>query len=137
MTQIATVEKVIDEEYAEIAVPRKSACGHDCEDCAGCGVAGYAVHAVARNAINAQPGDKVVVESSTRKVMNIVALVYVVPFIAFFAGYAIGHAGLHFNDGMSGLVGVIFFLLGLIPALIYNHHVKKNGTLQYHIVRLF
>lgn len=137
MTQIATVEKIIDEEHAEIAVPRKSACGHDCEDCAGCGVAGYAVHAVARNEINAQPGDKVVVESSTRKVMHVVALVYVVPFIAFFVGYAIGHVGLHFNDGISGFVGVIFFLLGLIPAFLYNHYVKKNGTLQYHIVRLF
>ena len=28
MTQIATVEKVIDNEFAEITVPRKSACGH-------------------------------------------------------------------------------------------------------------
>ncbi len=137
MTQIATVEKVIDNEFAEIAVPRKSACGHDCEDCAGCGVAGYAVHAVARNEVNAQPGDKVVVESSTKKVMSVVVLVYIVPFIAFFIGYAVGHMGLHFDDVMSGFVGVLFFLLGLVPALMYNRHVKKNGTLQYHIVRLF
>ena len=38
MTQIATVERILDADHAEISVPRKSACGHDCEECAGCGV---------------------------------------------------------------------------------------------------
>ena len=40
MTQIATVERILDADHAEISVPRKSACGHDCEECAGCGVSG-------------------------------------------------------------------------------------------------
>ena len=40
MTQIATVERILDDTHAEISVPRKSACGHDCEECAGCGVSG-------------------------------------------------------------------------------------------------
>ena len=35
MTQIATVEKILPGGMAEISVPRKSACGHDCEECAG------------------------------------------------------------------------------------------------------
>ena len=61
MTQIATVERIIDNDHAEISVPRKSACGHDCEECAGCGVSGAAVHAKAVNTIGAQPGQKVVV----------------------------------------------------------------------------
>ena len=137
MTQIATVEKLLDREHAEISVPRKSACGHDCETCAGCGVSGYAVHAIARNPIHAQPGDKVVVESSTKKVLNVVALVYVLPFVCFFAGYAVGHAGLHFGDGGSGVVGAIFFALGLIPAFLYNRYARRTGALQYEIVRLF
>lgn len=38
MTQIATVEKLLPGGYAEISVPRKTACGHDCEECAGCGM---------------------------------------------------------------------------------------------------
>ena len=42
MTQIATVERILDADHAEISVPRKSACGHDCEECAGCGVSGAA-----------------------------------------------------------------------------------------------
>ena len=42
MTQIATVEKKLGAGYVEISVPRKSACGHDCEECAGCGMTGAA-----------------------------------------------------------------------------------------------
>ncbi len=63
MTQIATVEKLLPDGYAEISVPRKSACGHDCEECAGCGMTGAAIHARAKNQADAKPGDKVVVES--------------------------------------------------------------------------
>lgn len=66
MTQIATVEKLLPGGYAEISVPRKSACGHDCEECAGCGMTGAAIRARAKNNADAQPGDKVVVESSTK-----------------------------------------------------------------------
>ena len=51
MTQIATVEKLLPGGYAEISVPRKSACGHDCEECAGCGVTGAAVDGAARRVI--------------------------------------------------------------------------------------
>ena len=65
MTQIATVEKILPGGMAEISVPRKSACGHDCEECAGCGVSGASVRAVARNDARAEVGQKVVVESST------------------------------------------------------------------------
>ena len=51
MTQIATVERILDDTHAEISVPRKSACGHDCEECAGCGVTGAAVDGAARQVI--------------------------------------------------------------------------------------
>ncbi len=138
MTQIATIEKVINADYAEIVVPRESACGHNCADCAGCGLMGSGtIHATARNPIHAKVGDKVVVEGSTRKVLGVAALVYVVPLICFFIGYAIGSAALHWSDGMSGLLGLVLLVAGLIPALLYNRYAKKTGTLQYEIVRLF
>ena len=59
MTQIATVEKILRGGRAEISVPRKSACGHDCESCSGCGMQGSSTHAVALNPIGAQTGQKV------------------------------------------------------------------------------
>ena len=78
MTQIATVEKILPGGMAEISVPRKSACGHDCEECAGCGMTGAAIKARAKNDPNAQPGEKVVVESSTKKLLGVVALVILI-----------------------------------------------------------
>ncbi len=41
MTQIATVERILDDTHAEISVPRKSACGHDCEECAAAASAAF------------------------------------------------------------------------------------------------
>ena len=70
MTQIATVERILDDTHAEISVPRKSACGHDCEECAGCGVSGVSVYAKALNTVGARPGQKVVVESDTKKMLQ-------------------------------------------------------------------
>ncbi|MBS5649810.1 SoxR reducing system RseC family protein [bacterium 210917-DFI.7.65] len=138
MTQVAKVEKLLGREYAEISVARKTACGHDCENCGGCGVSGgQLVYAVAKNHIHACPGDQVVVESSTKNVMGAVAVVYVLPFVCFFLGYALGAALLHFGDGMSGATGAVCFALGLIPAVLYNRYARRTGALQYEIVRLF
>ena len=82
MTQIATVEKILPGGMAEISVPRKSACGHDCEECAGCGVSGASVRAVARNDARAEVGqplgffhgyktDGILVESSTKNLLGV------------------------------------------------------------------
>ena len=89
MTQIATVERILDDTHAEISVPRKSACGHDCEECAGCGVSGVSVYVKALNTVGARPGQKVVVESDTKKMLKIVSFVYLIPVILFLAGYLI------------------------------------------------
>ena len=75
MTQIATVEKILRGGRAEISVPRKSACGHDCESCSGCGMQGSSTHAVALNPIGAQAGQKVVVESSNKRLYGVMLLV--------------------------------------------------------------
>lgn len=87
MTQIATVEKILDAGFVEISVPRKSACGHDCEECAGCGMTGAAIHARASDPVGVKPGDKVVVQSETKKLLGVVALVYLLPVVAFLLGY--------------------------------------------------
>ena len=93
MTQIATVEEILSGGYAMISVPRKSACGHDCEECAGCGMTGAAIKAKAKNKAGAQPGQKVIVESSTQKLLGIVALVYLLPVVLFNAFFTAQYGG--------------------------------------------
>ncbi|MCI9643265.1 MAG: SoxR reducing system RseC family protein [Oscillibacter sp.] len=136
MTQIATVERILDPGHAEISVPRKSACGHDCEECAGCGVTGAAVHARARNPIGAAPGQKVVVESSTKKMLRIVALVYLIPVVLFFLGYfaamaATASVAVQYTAAAAG------FVLGILGAIGYDRRLRSRGGLSFTIVRLF
>ena len=126
MTQIATVERILDDTHAEISVPRKSACGHDCEECAGCGVSG----------VGARPGQKVVVESDTKKMLKIVSFVYLIPVILFLAGYLIMLAcntsvAVQYTAAVAGAV------LGILLAIWYDRRVKARGGLSFTIVRVF
>ena len=134
MTQIATVEQLLDGGYAEISVPRKSACGHDCEECAGCGMTGAAIKARARNTADAQPGDKVVVESSTKKLFGVIALVYVLPVIFFLLGYFL-------TDGLSEklryVIAIAAAAVSFLPSIFYDRYARRREILTYEIVRLF
>ena len=136
MTKIATVERILDADHAVISVPRKSACGHDCEECAGCGVSGAAVKAKAINPIGARPGQKVVVESSTQKMLGIVALVYAIPVALFLVGYLAavflgGTVAIQYTVAVSG------FVIGIVMAILYDRHLRAKGGLSFTIVRLF
>ena len=126
MTQIATVEEILSGGYAMISVPRKSACGHDCEECAGCGMTGAAIKARAKNKAGAQPGQKVIVESSTKKLLGVVALVYLL-------GYFLS-AGLVENLRYAIAIGAA--ALSMVPIVLYDRHARRNETLTYTILRL-
>lgn len=136
MTQIATVERILDAAHAEISVARKSACGHDCEECAGCGVSGAAVYARARNPIGAEPGQKVVVESNSGKMLWIVALVYLIPVALFLAGYL---AAIAFTAsvGVQYAAAILGFAVGIAIAIGYDRRLRAKGGLSFTIVRLF
>ncbi|MCF2616937.1 SoxR reducing system RseC family protein [Oscillibacter valericigenes] len=136
MTQIATVERIIDTDHAEISVPRKSACGHDCEECAGCGVSGAAVHAKAANPIGALPGQKVVVESSTQKMLGIVAFVYLIPVALFLAGYLLA-ALVTVSVAVQYTIAIAAFLAGIGFAVLYDRRLKARGGISFTIVKLF
>ena len=136
MTQVATVERIIDANHAEISVPRKSACGHDCEECAGCGVTGAAVHAKALNPIGALPGQKVVVQSDTGNMLRIIALVYLTPVLLFLAGYFITMT-VTSSTAIQYLIAGIGFAAGILLAVSYDRRLRRQGGLSFQIVRLF
>lgn len=135
MTQIATVERILPGGMAEISVPRKSACGHDCEECAGCGVSGASVRAAARNPIGAEVGQKVVVESSTKKLLGVMLVVYILPFALFLLGYFC--TGALADEVLRYGIAIAAFAVGIIPALIYDRRMRRTGALTFTIVRLF
>ena len=136
MTQIATVEKLLPGGYAEISVPRKTACGHDCEECAGCGMTGAAIHARAKDPVGVRPGQKVVVESDTKKMLKIVSFVYLIPVVLFLAGYLITLA-LTPSVAVQYTAAVLGAVLGVVLAVWYDRRVKARGGLSFTIVRVF
>ena len=120
MRQRATIES-LSGTAAVVSVRRESACSGDCHSCAGCGAVNQTLRVRADNPIGAVPGDRVYVESSTAVVLWAAVLVYIAPILGFFAGYFIGE-----SLGATGLMGAAGFLLGWIPALVYNRAVKKK-----------
>lgn len=134
MTQIATVERIIDRRKVEISVVRKTACGHDCEECAGCGVSGAAIYMTARCEIAVKPGDKVLVESSTRQLLGIAALVYLIPVFCFFLGYFL--PGQAVAEGGRIAAGVAAFAAGFVPAVWYDRKKRREGDVSCTVVSL-
>lgn len=99
-------------------------------------VTGAAVHARALNPIGARPGQKVVVQSDTGKMLHIIALVYLTPVLLFLAGYLITMA-LTSSAVMQYLIAGIGFAAGILLAVFYDRRLRRQGGLSFQIVRLF
>ena len=126
MVQTAKVTRVLADGRAEVAVKRQSACGHDCSKCGGgCSelMVSSTVAVIAANPVRAMPGDMVTVESSTSRVLGAAVIVYLVPFLLFFAGYFLC-AAFRLSSGVSAAVGVAGFALGLLLAVLWDRRVR-------------
>ena len=140
MTQNAVVTKLISRHVAEGEVERGTACGGTCESCEAC-VFQSRIRAEALNKISALPGQKVVIESKTSDVLGAAALLYLVPFVllflgfaAVFIGYAIGSA-LGWGEGGCVLIGFAFFALGVACNVVYQRR-KKASPITFEIIQV-
>ena len=129
MRQNVTVVRLLDQNRAEVRCFRESACSGDCHKCAGCGAAAETVVVAAENLIGAEPGDRVVVESSTRSVLAASAVAYLLPLALFFGGYGLGAA----LDLLPALIGGLGFFLGLLGTFWYGRRLERRKTVQYKI----
>lgn len=137
MTQTARVKKILSEEVAEVAVKRVSACAHDCSKCAsgGCQMMEHPDLMVrAYNQPDAQVGDVVLVESSTKQVLSMAVVVYLLPFALLFVGYVVGSL-LGAGENISILLGGACFLLSFLISLALNRRVQKRSV-QFNIIRV-
>ena len=125
MEQIVRVHRLRSDGRADIILVRESACSGDCHKCSGCGAQKETMIVTAENPIRADVGDFVVLTSDTASVMKAVLVVYLIPLVLFFAGYALG-ASLGWN---GALVGALGFALGMVLAVCFDRHTaKKNDT---------
>ena len=123
MTQDAVVIKVLNEELAEVAVTRGTACGGNCGSCESC-MFQSELRTQARNLIGAKPGQKVVIESKSSRIFGAAVLVYVMPLLFFLAGYAAAAlAGA--TEGVRILVSFAALLVSAC-VLVLSQRMKKN-----------
>ena len=134
MVQTAKVTRVLADGRAEVAVKRQSACGHDCSKCGGgCSelMVSSTVAVIAANPVRAMPG----VESSTSRVLGAAVIVYLVPFLLFFAGYFLC-AAFRLSSGVSAAVGVAGFALGLLLAVLWDRRVRRQQAISFCITAI-
>ena len=129
MQQMVRVRQVHDDGTATVIHIRESACSGDCHKCSGCGAAKEAILLEAKNPIGAKPGDLVRVESATGPVLQAALVMYMLPMVLFFVGYAIGAAAF----GRGALVGCLAFVASIGLAVIYDRKVLKKQNTEYTI----
>ena len=130
MEQIVTVQRILPDGRAQVSCQRKSACSGDCHKCAGCGAAAETVTVEADNPIGAGPGDRVVVRSSSRRVLAAAAVLYAVPVALFFLGWGLGAL----TGKLPGLFGGLGFAAGLGLALMYDRRIARRKSVAYEII---
>ena len=128
MQQLVRVRQVHADGSATVIHVRESACSGDCHKCSGCGAAKEAILLDAKNPIGAKPGDLVTIESETGPVLKAAVVMYMLPMVLFFAGYALGAV---WQQGP--LVGCLAFVASIGLAVVYDRKVVKKQNLGYTI----
>lgn len=128
MEQLVKIRSCNPDGTAQVLHIRQSACSGDCHKCSGCGAVQEKMVFTARNPIGAKPGDVVTIEAKTGPVLKAAAMLYVLPLILFFAGWAVGT--LWQKPGLTGGAG---FALGIVLAVLYDRLIAKKKSCEYTI----
>ena len=128
MEQIVRVRQTLADGTARVLHIRQSACSGDCHKCSGCGAAQEGIELTAANPIGARPGDLVTIEAATGPVLRGAAVLYMMPLLLFFLGYALGAVW-----GRGGLGGCLSFLLGIALVVVYDRRVAAKVKTAYTI----
>ena len=129
MEQLVRVREVYGNGTAQVVCVRESACSGDCHKCSGCGAAKEAILLTAENPIGAGVGDLVNVRSETGPVLKAAAVLYMMPLVLFFAGYAMG-AALNISGAITGGLA---FVLSVVLIVLYDRQMAKKDKTIYTI----
>lgn len=129
MDQIVRVKKVYENGTAQVICIRESACSGDCHKCSGCGAAKEAILLTVENPIGAGVGDLVNIRSETGPVLKAAAVLYMLPLVLFFAGYALAAA----LEQSGALFGALAFVLSIVLIVVYDRRMAKKENTIYTI----
>ena len=129
MEQMVRVKETFPDGTATVLLVRESACSGDCHKCSGCGAAKETILLTANNPIGAGAGDLVNVRSETGPVLKAAAVLYMMPLVLFFAGYAVG-AVLNISGAITGSLA---FVLSIVLIVAYDRRMAKKDKTIYTI----
>ena len=129
MDQIVRVKQIYEDGTAQVICIRESACSGDCHKCSGCGAAKEAILLTAENPIGAGVGDLVNIRSETGPVLKAAAVLYMLPLVLFFAGYALAAA----LDQSGALFGALAFVLSIVLIVVYDRRMARKESTIYTI----
>ena len=129
MEQLVRIREVYENGTAQVVCVRESACSGDCHKCSGCGAAKETILLTADNPIGARAGDLVNVRSETGPVLKAAMVLYMMPLVLFFAGYAAGAA----LESSGALFGCLAFLLSILLIVVYDRRMAKQDKTIYTI----
>lgn len=129
MDQLVRVRKTYNDGTAQVICIRESACSGDCHKCSGCGAAKEVILLTADNPIGAGTGDLVNLRSQTGPVLKAAAVLYMMPLVLFFAGYAVAEV-----LNLSGaLLGCLAFVISIVLIVVYDRRMAKKDNAIYTI----
>ncbi|MGM9590544.1 MAG: SoxR reducing system RseC family protein [Faecousia sp.] len=129
MEQLVRIREVYDNGTAQVVCVRESACSGDCHKCAGCGAAKETILLTADNPIGAGVGDLVNIRSESGPVLKAAVVLYMMPLVLFFVGYALA-AAMHLS---GALMGSLAFLLSIVFIVLYDRRLAKTDKTIYTI----
>ena len=132
MTQDAIVTKLLPNSMAEVVVTRSTACGSNCGSCESC-IFQSELKALAKNRIDAKPGQRVVIESRTSKVMSAAFWVYIIPLLFFTAGFIVASL-FGASEGICILTSFLFLVLGACVLVQYQRKRDADKQIQFEII---
>lgn len=123
----------IDGDYAIVGVKRHSACDTCRAQCGGHCDKASTVETKVLNSLNAKKGDEVELFSKTSAVMGGAILVFILPIVMAFIGYAIPSL-LNLKMVISALSSLVFFLMTFF--VIWKIWGKKEKFTEIEMIRI-
>lgn len=108
----------------EVIVRRKTACGDNCASCGGACRLNFQ-KVTAKNPLGAKPGDSVLLEMESKKVLLSAFLVYIMP-ISVFAISFLSMKKIDFSDISAGGVSAVLTVISFVFTAIYDKRHKAD-----------
>ena len=125
MTQEAIVTIRLSDGMAEVVVTRGTAC----ESC----IFQSELKTPAKNLIDAQPGQRVIIQSKSSKIFGAALLVYILPIVMILLGYFIAYSA-GAGEGICILASFIGLLLGA-AIIVISQRIKKTQNITFDIIQ--